>query len=133
MTRNAVEDEATRHAWNLATVLDRTSLRDVWRGRWAKQGTPWLRKRVQAGFDALNAIGLYGAAGSARVEWNAEDITVSRVVFGEAPRHILEAHLDTNSKRIAGAKKKRLRLELREGGVRVGRGESEGRKGKKRG
>jgi len=133
MTRNAVEDEATRHAWNLATVLDRTSLRDVWRTRRAKQGTPWLRKRVQAALDALNAIGLYGAAGSARVEWNAEDVTVSRVVFGEPPRHFLEAHLDTNSKRIAGAKKKRLRLEQREGGERVGRGKGEGRKGKKRG
>jgi hypothetical protein len=133
MTRNAVEDEATRHAYYLDTVLDGTSLRDVWRGRWAKQGTPWLRKWVQAGFDDLNAIGLYGAAGSARVEWNAEDITRSRVVFGEAPRHIQEAHLDRNSKRIAGARKKRLRLELREGGERVRRGRSEGQKGKKRG
>ena len=135
MTRHAVEGE-TRHAYRLDTVLDSTPLRDMWRKRMAAQGKPWLRKRVGAALAALHGVGLYGAAGTARVEWNSENIGASMVVFGEPPPHILEAHADRNSRRIEGAKKKRLRLDTHgkpPRGERVGKGKGEGRKGKGRG
>lgn len=128
MTRHAVEGD-TRPAWNLSTVLDATALHDTWKKRMAKQGKPWLRKRVEAALAELNRIGLFGAAGTATVEWNAEDITASKVLFGEPPPHILEAHADRNSRRIEGARKKRLRLDHAAPG-RVGKGGGQGRKGK---
>lgn len=124
MTRHAVEGE-TRHAYRLDTVLDSTPLRKIWRTRLKKQGKPWLRGWVNKGFTALHGVGLYGAAGTARVEWNEEDIGASMMVFGEPPPHILEAHADRNSRRIAGAKKKRLRLDTHGDtpkGGRVGKG-----------
>ena len=135
MTRHAVEGE-TRHAYRLDTVLDSTPMRDMWRKRMAAQGKPWLRGWVNKGFTALHGVGLYGAAGTARVEWNEEDIGASMMVFGEPPPHILEAHADRNSRRIEGAKKKRLRQDTQAKtprGERVGKGKGEGRKGVKRG
>lgn len=127
MTRHAVEGPA-RHAWNLDSVLDGTSLREIWRKRTAKQGQKWLRESVENALAELNSIGMYGAAGSARVEWNPEDIASSKVIFGDPPLHILTAHIDRNSRRIAGAKKKRKRLDERGEGVGSERGR--GRVGK---
>jgi len=129
MTQNAVQGES-RHAWNLDSVLDRTSMREMWRKRMAKQGKPWLQKRVEDALAALNRIGLFGAGGSARVEWNPEDIASSKVLFGEPPPHILEAHTDRNSRRIEGARKKRLRLDTKGNAPRVGKGKPPGRKGR---
>lgn len=107
----AVEGGGLRQHHSLESVLDATPLREHWRKRMAKQGRPWLRDTVERALADIRAVGLHGAAGTATVEWNDREIGKSKVVFGEPPPHILEAHQDRNSKRIAGAKKKRSRLD----------------------
>lgn len=131
MTINAVEGHQSRHSRNLDTVLDGTSLREVWRKRMAKQGKPWLRKRVDDAIAALNGVGLFGAAGSARVEWNQDDIAASKVLFGEPPAHILEAHFDRSSKRIAGGQKRRKHLLEKETGRPHKKGKKTAQEGEK--
>lgn len=110
-TIRAVEGNERRQHHSLESVLDGTTMRGHWRSRMAKQGRPWLRDAVERALADIRAVGLHGAAGTATVEWNDQAIGQSKVVFGEPPPHILEAHHDRNSLRIDGAKKKRSRLD----------------------
>lgn len=111
MTIAAVEGHQGRQAHFLETVLDATPMRGHWRSRVASQGRPWLRRTVEDALGEIRAVGLHGAAGTATVEWDADDIGQSRVICGDPPPHILEAHRDRNSRRIDGAAKKRGRMD----------------------
>jgi hypothetical protein len=111
MTITAVEEHQARQAHRLETVLDATPMRGHWRTRTTKQGRPWLQELVEDALAEIRSVGLHGAAGTATVEWDPDDIGQSKVVLGDPPPHILEAHLETNSKRIGGAVKKRGRMD----------------------
>ncbi len=113
MTINEVEGQSAGRAHSLETVLDSTPMRGTWRSRTAKQGRRWLKERVDGWMAELNDTGLHGLGGTATVEWDEKDIGKSRLLIGEPPPHIREAHLDRSSKRIAAAKKKRERIDTR--------------------
>jgi len=99
----------------LGTLLDSAGV--DYADRWKKQGTPWLREKVEQVFEALNnwydGTERRSMFGEYQIEWDGDDILKSRIT-ATLPQHVLEEIQEKRSKTIAASKQQKAKREAKD-------------------
>ena len=114
-THKTVNDKSQAMRITLGRLLDSAGI--DYADRWKKQGTSWLRDRVEQVFEALcnwdDGTECRSLFGDIRTEWNTDDILKSMITT-TPPLHLLEEMQEKRSKTIEASKRRKAKREAKD-------------------
>ena len=114
-THKTVNDKSQAMRITLGRLLDSAGI--DYADRWKKQGTPWLRDRVEQVFEALcnwdDGTECRSLFGDIDIVWNTDD-TLKSMITTTPPLHLLEEMQEKRSKTIAESKRRKAKRESKD-------------------